>query len=150
MDEIMNGTNVCDESGQMHGLSSKAGIICVGQTAITRCVLVPCSCLLIPPVVMSQLGRMKLLPQSSRSRLLVELSVIYLSLQLALPAALAVFPQVMSNDHKLLLRVYFRISKKCISFYKQYFLLIHNLYLTFIPLHVLCLNARRLLSPCRA
>ncbi|RYG64369.1 hypothetical protein EON64_14150 [archaeon] len=96
MDEITMGTKIFDSDGKEYGVSSKAGLQCVGQTALTRCVLVPCSCLLIPPVVMSRLGRLKLLPTSPRMRMLVELGVIYLSLQLALPAALAVFPQTAS------------------------------------------------------
>lgn len=96
MDEITTGTKVFDSEGNEFGISSKAGLQCVGQTAVTRCVLVPCSCLLIPPVIMGRLGRMRLLPTSPRARMLVELAVIYLSLQLALPAALAVFPQTAS------------------------------------------------------
>ena len=45
---------------------------------------------------------MKLAPSSPRGKMLLELGIIYLSLQAALPAALAVFPQRTEFDvHKL-------------------------------------------------
>ena len=64
------------------------------QTALTRCVLVPCSCLLIPPVVMAGLGKLRMLPSSNKLKTLIEIGVIFASIQGALPAALAVYPQV--------------------------------------------------------
>lgn len=42
---------------------------------------------------MGSLGLMRLLPKNKTGYLLVELAVIYASLQAALPAALAVYPQ---------------------------------------------------------
>jgi len=93
-DEIVNGTEVKDGNGNVVGLSKIAGTHGVAQTAITRCVLVPSSCLFLPPLAMSALRASKLLPRSARGVMLIELSIIYLSLQMALPAALAVYPQV--------------------------------------------------------
>lgn len=94
MDEISNGVNVVDDAGASYGLSSNAGFECVKQSALTRCVLVPVACLLIPPAAMGALGKMRLLPAGKGGRIAVELSLIFLALQGALPAALAVYPQV--------------------------------------------------------
>lgn len=43
---------------------------------------------------MGSLRRVNMLPKSAKLATLIEIGVIYLSLQGALPAALAVFPQV--------------------------------------------------------
>ena len=67
------------------------------QTALTRCVLVPAACLLLPPVTMSLLRSRNLLPKSKGVAMILELGVIYGSLQAAMPAALAVYPQVMKQ-----------------------------------------------------
>ncbi len=80
------------------GLSSIAGQTAVTQSALTRCVLVPVSCLLIPPVVMSGLGKLRLLPGNTQLKLMIEIAVIFASLQMALPGALAVYPQVGSRS----------------------------------------------------
>lgn len=93
MDEITNGVSVFDENGKTLGVSCIAGTTAVAQSALTRCVLVPVSCLIIPPVIMGGLGRVRLLPGSTQLKLMVELAVIFTSLQLALPAALAIYPQ---------------------------------------------------------
>ena len=79
-----------------------AGVQGVVQTALTRCVLVPMACLLLPPLTMSLLRSRNLLPKSKGLAMAVELGVIYASLQAAMPAALAVYPQV-NNESPLLL-----------------------------------------------
>lgn len=96
MEEMTMGTKVIDEEGRDCGISAIAGRQCVGQTALTRCVLVPCACLMLPPFFMARLQSLRLLSTHPRWRMMVELAVIYLSLQLALPAALAVYPQTAS------------------------------------------------------
>jgi hypothetical protein len=48
---------------------------------------------MLPPVLMAGYRRIPWLPQSPRARLAAELAVIYLSVQAALPAALAIYPQ---------------------------------------------------------
>jgi len=93
MSEITEGTLISDSEGNKLGLSKIAGFTCVAQTALTRCVLVPTACLLLPPVAMHALRAAKLVPQSTKLAMALELSIIYASLQAALPAALAVFPQ---------------------------------------------------------
>ena len=75
-------------------MSRIAGTRCVAQTALTRCVLVPCACLIVPPVAMSFLKAVRMVPSNPRAKMLLELGIIYASLQAALPAALAVYPQV--------------------------------------------------------
>jgi len=92
-DEIINGAAVYDEDGQSQGLSIVAGRQGVFQTAMTRCLLVPCACLLLPPIIMSGLKRGNMFPSGPKAALAAELAIIYASLQAALPAALAVFPQ---------------------------------------------------------
>lgn len=67
------------------------------QSALTRCILVPAACLLIPPIAMAGLGRLNLLPTSAKIKMLLEIGIIFGSLQVALPGALAVFPQVLSK-----------------------------------------------------
>lgn len=47
-DEIMSGAVVTDEEGVARGKSVKAGIQGIAQTAISRCVLVPLVCMLMP------------------------------------------------------------------------------------------------------
>eukprot|EP01038_Epipyxis_sp_PR26KG_P008695 gene8695-11749_t len=93
IDEITTGCEVKGEDGEIYGFSKVAGLQCVVQTATTRCFLAPCACLLIPPLAMFGLGKIKLLPKNRQVALLLELGIIYLSLQAALPAALAVYPQ---------------------------------------------------------
>ena len=78
----------------MRGLSKIAGRTGVSQTAVTRCMLVPCACLVLPSVVMGMMKRRRFLPASASAIIIIELVIIYASLQLAMPAALAVFPQV--------------------------------------------------------
>lgn len=71
-------------------------MVCVGQSALTRCVLVPIATLLIPPAGMYSLRVAKLLPSSRGLQIAIELGIIYAALQAALPAALAVYPAVRS------------------------------------------------------
>lgn len=97
-DEILTGSPVFDADGKIYGKSKHAGIVAVAQTAVTRCVLVPASCLFLPPLAMSGLNKMKLLPKNKHAVMFLELSIIYASLQAALPAALAVYPQTVEFD----------------------------------------------------
>lgn len=79
---------------KMRGLSKIAGYTGVAQTAVTRCMLVPCACMLLPSMLMGMMKKRRMLPTSKAALTAIELTVIYGSLQLAMPAALAVFPQV--------------------------------------------------------
>lgn len=92
---------------KMRGLSKIAGYTGVAQTAVTRCMLVPCACMLLPSMLMGMMKKRRMLPTSKAALTAIELTVIYGSLQLAMPAALAVFPQV-SIRHK-----YSQVSIQC-------------------------------------
>jgi Sideroflexins len=81
---------------KVRGLSKIAGVSGVAQTAVTRCMLVPCACLILPGLIMNMLKKRRLLPAGASSLIVVEMAIIYSSLQVAMPAALAVFPQVQS------------------------------------------------------
>ena len=83
---------------KMRGLSKIAGYTGVAQTAVTRCMLVPCACMLLPSMLMGMMKKRRMLPTSKAALTAIELTVIYGSLQLAMPAALAVFPQVSESD----------------------------------------------------
>lgn len=96
MGELTTGTPLSDNAGRVVGVSPKAGLVCVSQTAITRCVLVPAACLVLPPLLMLSLKSVRLAPRGPTGLLMLELGIIYASLQAALPAALAVFPQTAS------------------------------------------------------
>jgi hypothetical protein len=88
------------------GISRTAGLTGVAQTAATRCVLVPCSCLLVPPVIMAALRKVNLLPRAKPAAMALEIAAIYMCLQGALPAALAVFPQVWVVDVFTVIYIY--------------------------------------------
>lgn len=55
--EITNGVPVLDAEGNAVGTSKIAGAVGVFQSAITRCVLVPCACLLLPNTFMTALKK---------------------------------------------------------------------------------------------
>ena len=92
MSEITVGTPVTDEEGNVIGVSKIAGYECVKQTAITRCVLAPVACFLLPYVADILLEETHLMPSSFLLETLLEVCIVYLSLQAALPAALAIYP----------------------------------------------------------
>lgn len=96
--EAIHGIPVTDEEGKIRGHSKVAGMKAIAQTAIGRCCLVPAATLLLPTSVMSLLKSANLFPKNKRLALLLELGTIYAALQVALPAALAVFPQTLSMD----------------------------------------------------
>ena len=102
MSEITDGTQVSDGEGNVIGMSRIAGYECVKQTAITRCVLVPTACFLLPPLVNSFLRAMRLMPTHPHFKLLLEVLVVYASLQGSLPLALAMYPQTASFSSTML------------------------------------------------
>lgn len=94
--EGLEGITVFDASGTPQGTSVAAGRTCLTQVALTRVVL-PIPVLLMPPFVLDALRNTKglggLMSRSLGARTAVELTVIAAFLQLALPFAIAVFPQ---------------------------------------------------------
>ena len=66
----------------------------ITQTCLTRGILVPMACFMLPPIGVQTLKLLKLFPSKNKHlAMITELFIIYASLQAALPAALAIFPQ---------------------------------------------------------
>jgi len=100
MDEVRSGAVLTDAEGTERGKSKTAGFLAVAQSACTRAVIVPCACLLLPPAAEAVAARFKVLPTGNVGLILFRLGFIYISLQGALPAALAVFPQTIELGAK--------------------------------------------------
>ena len=49
--------SLCCACVQVVGLSKQAGFLGVAQTSVTRCMMVPASCLLLPPVIIAGFKR---------------------------------------------------------------------------------------------
>lgn len=90
--EIKHGIDVEDESGKVLGRSKIAGKSAIAQVAFSRAVIA-LPALTVPPLAMKLLDKTFLLRKLPRLRLPVNLALIGISLQTALPAAIAVFPQ---------------------------------------------------------
>lgn len=92
--ELKEGANICDNQGNILGKSVVAGQIGIAQTCLTRGILVPMACFMLPPIGVQILKLLKVFPSNNkRLAMITELFIIYASLQAALPAALAIFPQ---------------------------------------------------------
>jgi sideroflexin-5 len=97
-DEVMVGANVVDEHGNSYGKSLVAGRQGVMQTALSRCVMVPCAVFLLPDMIIKTLKKHGLSPRSPRMGTALYLGVLVGCLAGALPATLAVFPQTAEFD----------------------------------------------------
>lgn len=91
--EIRDGINVFDEKGESYGKSKQAGLSAVSQVAISR-ILTNAPVLIIPPLLLGQLQKTKFVQQRPKLVVPLNFGLIALSLMTALPAAIAVFPQV--------------------------------------------------------
>jgi hypothetical protein len=91
--EVREGINVFTEDGESIGKSKQAGMSAVSQVAISR-ILTNAPVLIIPPILLGRLQKTEFI--KARPKLVVPLNfgLIALSLMTALPAAIAVFPQV--------------------------------------------------------
>lgn len=96
--EVVHGIPLTDHEGQVRGNSKVAAVSAISQTAAGRCCLVPAATLLLPTAVLGILGKLKAVPKNKKMALFLELGIIYMALQAALPAALAVFPQTLTMD----------------------------------------------------
>jgi tricarboxylate carrier len=92
--ELSTGIDVMDANGVILGKSQIAAKKALQQTVVTR-IFLPLPVLALPPLAMSLVDKQwpKLVAAQPRVRMLVELGVITTSLALALPAAIALFPQ---------------------------------------------------------
>ena len=92
--EITEGVPVFDGDGNEIGVSREAGKQAVLKTILSRSLGLPIPVLVIPAAVMAAVP--KSIPQ--RARMITELAVISISVGLALPAAIAIFPQKLELD----------------------------------------------------
>lgn len=90
--ELWEGIEVLDKHGNTVGTSQAAAKKALKETAITRMFL-PAPILLIPPLVMSFLEKRRFLIRNPRLHLPINAVVCTLAFGLALPVAIALFPQ---------------------------------------------------------
>ncbi|KAI9250651.1 Tricarboxylate/iron carrier [Helicostylum pulchrum] len=91
--EVRDGINVFTEDGEEVGKSKQAGLSAVSQVAISR-MLTNAPVLILPPILLGRLEKTEFI--KARPKLIVPLNfgLIALCLMTALPAAIAVFPQI--------------------------------------------------------
>lgn len=97
-DEVTKGAEVVDEHGNSYGKSVIAGRQGVMQSALSRCVMVPCAVFLVPDMIIKALKKRNLTPKSPRMGTALYLGVLVGCLAGVLPATLAVFPQTATFD----------------------------------------------------
>ncbi|OBZ86247.1 putative mitochondrial transport protein fsf1 [Choanephora cucurbitarum] len=91
--EIREGIDVFDDQGHSVGKSKVAGFSAVSQVAISR-ILTNAPVLIIPPILLGRLQRTRWVQQRPGLVMPLNFGLIALSLMTALPAAIAVFPQI--------------------------------------------------------
>jgi tricarboxylate carrier len=91
--ELIDGAMLSDADGNEVGKSVSAGYDGIAKTALGRGCLVPISCLLMPPVLVAGLDKMRLLPKRGVGNIAANCACVGVALSCMLPAALAVFPQ---------------------------------------------------------
>lgn len=91
--EVRDGINVFTEDGTSVGKSKQAGLSAVSQVAISR-ILTNAPVLILPPLVLGQLQKTKFIQQRPKLVVPLNFGLIGLCLMTALPAAIAVFPQI--------------------------------------------------------
>lgn len=95
--EIRNGISVHDSDGNEVGKSRRAALLAVGETALSR-VVNATPIMVLPPLVMMRLQRSVLKNKSFAVRTAIQLGVIMITGYVALPFALATFPQYQKVD----------------------------------------------------
>ncbi|XP_064630537.1 sideroflexin-5-like isoform X2 [Lineus longissimus] len=96
--ELIEGITVFDKDRKEIGSSKVAAKKALKETAVTRAVL-PAPILLIPPGAMALLEKTSFLKRKPRFHLPINATVTTLSFALALPVAIALFPQI-SQIHR--------------------------------------------------
>ncbi|RUS76439.1 hypothetical protein EGW08_015808 [Elysia chlorotica] len=91
--ELSEGVQVLDNRGNVVGTSQVAAKKALKETAVTRMFL-PAPILLIPPMVMSLLEKRRFLIRNPRLHLPINSVVCTMAFWLALPVAIALFPQI--------------------------------------------------------
>ncbi|KAG0738420.1 hypothetical protein G6F57_001000 [Rhizopus arrhizus] len=91
--EIRHGIDVYTKEGECVGKSKVAGMSAVSQVAISR-VLTNAPVLIIPPLLLSRIQKTEFIKARPKLVTPINFGLIALSLMTALPAAIAVFPQI--------------------------------------------------------
>lgn len=92
-EEIKKGITVFNKDGEEVGTSKKAALYAVGETAASR-VINATPIMVIPPLILVKLQQTRLLKGKSKSvETLLNIGLIFATSLVALPFALAVFPQ---------------------------------------------------------
>ncbi|KAI9310533.1 Tricarboxylate/iron carrier [Dichotomocladium elegans] len=95
--EISNGIDVFTEHNECVGKSKAAGLAAVSQVAISR-VLTNAPVLVVPPLVLDRIQETAFLQARPKLFLPINFGLIALTMMTALPAAIAVFPQISSLE----------------------------------------------------
>ena len=92
-EEIKKGINVFNKDGEVVGTSKTAALHAVGETAASR-VINATPIMVIPPLILVKLQQSRLLKGKSKTlEILTNIGLIFTTSLVALPFALAVFPQ---------------------------------------------------------
>lgn len=91
--ELSTGIEVTNKEGKVVGVSKVAAKKALKETAATRAVL-PAPILIIPPIVMSFVEKTRWFKRYPRLNLPIQVLVVSISFGLALPVAIAMFPQI--------------------------------------------------------
>jgi len=94
--EVKEGISVKDAEGNDLGRSGIAGFNALSQVAFSR-VMTSFPVLLFPPIIMSFFEKMEFVKKNPRVILPINLAVISTMLWTALPAAVAIFPQIVET-----------------------------------------------------
>ena len=97
--EMDHGIAVTDETGKVMGTSKVAGQMAITQVVLSR-VFLPAPIMILPPVIMSGLEKVKMVTKATRFPL--QVAVITACLWGALPCAIGLFPQISEVDPKKL------------------------------------------------
>ncbi|XP_064382476.1 sideroflexin-5-like isoform X2 [Halichondria panicea] len=95
--ELTEGIEVVDDKGNVVGTSKIAAKKAVTQTAITRFVL-PAPILVIPPIIMTAIEKTDFIRKFPKMHLPIQAMVCTVCFGLALPASIALFPQIIEID----------------------------------------------------
>lgn len=92
-EELKNGIGVFDQDGNQVGVSKKAAVRAVGETAASR-VINATPIMVIPPLILVKLQQTKFLKAKPKRReIMTNIGLIFATSLVVLPFALAVFPQ---------------------------------------------------------
>lgn len=90
--EMKEGISLVDQEGNTRGQSKIIGKKAVSQTALTRTIL-PVPPLLIPTLTFYLLEKKSMIPKNRAAKLILESTVLFYSMWLAVPLAVSLFPQ---------------------------------------------------------